>query len=331
MTGELTAELFAFLKIDFGFFELDKQFNITPPVTLLDFDVNFFRPPVLASELDNGDLIINIGEFAGQRELGDLSDFGEHIKIEGAGPGKVKVSSDNLDDDANVPQTYNVTGKIIVSAGEGDDVVEFVNVDPGITFDIDAGAGDDTIITGGGGGGIIHGGLGNDTLTGSDSADLIFGDEGDDVINGGKGDDILLGDKGEVSDGFTLTSRHGFVRALVSLNDGADTIDGGDDDDVIVGSGGADTLEGGETTTSSSATAACSPTTARRLSPRPTRGKAPATPSKAATATTCSTAARATTSSHGDNVRSGTGQDTIFGDSGIDDASRRRRRRHDLR
>ncbi len=243
VSGELTAELFAFLKIDFGFFTLDKRFNITDPVTLLDFDVNFNRPPVLASELDNGDLIINIGEFAGQRELGDLSDFGEHIKIEGAGPGKVKVSSDNIED-GDSPQTYNVTGKIIISAGEGDDIVELVGVDPAITFDIDGAAGDDKI-TGSGGGGIIHGGLGNDTLTGSDSADLIFGDEGDDVIDGRKGDDILLGDKGEVSDGFTLTSRQGFVRALVSSNDGADTIDGGDDDDVIAGSGGADILKGG--------------------------------------------------------------------------------------
>ena len=245
VTGEVTAELFAFLKIDFGFFELDKKFNITPPVTLLDFNVDFFRPPVLASELDNGDLIINIGDFADQRKLGDLTDFGEHIIIEGAGPGKVKVCSDNIDEDAKQPQIYNVTGKIIISGGEGDDMIEFVNVDPAITFDIDGGVGDDTI-KGGGGGGIIHGGLGDDTLTGSDGADLIFGDEGDDVIDGRKGDDIVLGDKGEVSDGFTLTNRQGFVRALVSPTDGADTIDGGDDDDVIAGSGGADTLNGGK-------------------------------------------------------------------------------------
>src|SRR5262249_10688269 len=124
VTGQLTAELFAFLKIDFGFFELDKRFNITPPVTLLDFNVDFNLPPVLASELDNGDLIINIGKFSKQRELGDLSDFGEHIKIQGDGVGKVLVSSDNLED-GSAPQSYKVTGKIIISAGEGDDVIEF--------------------------------------------------------------------------------------------------------------------------------------------------------------------------------------------------------------
>ena len=40
-----------------GFFEIDKKFNITPPITLAEFDVDFFRPPVLASEV-NGDLIL---------------------------------------------------------------------------------------------------------------------------------------------------------------------------------------------------------------------------------------------------------------------------------
>src|SRR5262249_25129895 len=184
VSGKLTAELFAFLKIDFGFFELDKRFNITPPVTLADFDVDFFRPPVLASE-NSGDLIINIGDNAKQRKLGDLSDFGEHIKIEGDGPGKVKVSSDNIED-GEVPQSYRVTGKIIINAGEGDDVVEFVNVDPGITFDIDAGAGDDTI-TGGGGGRIIRGRPGHDTLKGRGNDALDFGHEGDDAMNGGQG------------------------------------------------------------------------------------------------------------------------------------------------
>ena len=72
VTGEVTAELFAFLKIDFGFFTLDKKFQITPPLVLADFEVDFFRPPVLASELENGDLILNIGDFAEQRMLGDL-------------------------------------------------------------------------------------------------------------------------------------------------------------------------------------------------------------------------------------------------------------------
>ena len=48
----------------FGFIDVDKKFPITPPFTLVDFEIDFFRPPKLATELDNGDLILNIGDFA---------------------------------------------------------------------------------------------------------------------------------------------------------------------------------------------------------------------------------------------------------------------------
>src|SRR5262249_51625860 len=61
VTGKVTAELFAFVKIDLGFFTIDKRFQITDPITLADFTVDFFRPPILATEQANGDLLINIG------------------------------------------------------------------------------------------------------------------------------------------------------------------------------------------------------------------------------------------------------------------------------
>ena len=165
VTGEITAKLFAFLKIDFGFFELDKKFDITPPLTIAKFDIDFFRPPALASELDNGDLIINIGEFAKQRKLGDTTDFGEHIFIEDAGAGKVAIWSDNLEDaGANAKQIYSVTGKIIADGGEGDDIIDLSKVlQTGIRFELAGGVGRDTI-KGGAGGGIIHGGKGDDLL-----------------------------------------------------------------------------------------------------------------------------------------------------------------------
>ena len=51
VSGQVTAELFAFLKIDFGFWELDKKFNITPPAVLADFEIDFFRPPILATNV----------------------------------------------------------------------------------------------------------------------------------------------------------------------------------------------------------------------------------------------------------------------------------------
>src|SRR5688500_3979105 len=56
VSGEIFARLFAFLEIDFGFFTFEKEFPIFGPETLLSFEIDFFRPPILASELDNGDL-----------------------------------------------------------------------------------------------------------------------------------------------------------------------------------------------------------------------------------------------------------------------------------
>src|SRR5262249_13171772 len=38
ISGKLTARLFAFLKIDFGFFEVDERRDITPPIELLSFE-----------------------------------------------------------------------------------------------------------------------------------------------------------------------------------------------------------------------------------------------------------------------------------------------------
>ena len=246
VTGKITAELFAFLKIDFGFFTLDKKFEITPPVTLAEFDVDFFRPPVLATELDNGDLILNIGDFSKQRVLGDLTDFGENIHVEDAGPGKVAIWSDNLEDaGSDAKQIYSVTGKIIASGGEGDDVIDLSGVHASnIRFDLSGGAGKDKI-WGTAGGGVMRGGTGDDDLHGGDGMDLIFGNEGSDEIHAGKSADIVLGDGGTVSDGFDLANRHGFVRGLYALTDGADTLYGDDDDDILIGSGGIDTIDGG--------------------------------------------------------------------------------------
>ena len=244
VTGQVTAELFAFLKIDFGFFELNKKFNITPPVVLAEFDVDFFRPPVLASELGNGDLMINIGDFAPQRKLGDMTDFGEHIFIEDAGPGKVAVWSDNLEDaGSNAKQTYNVSGRIIAIGGDGDDVIDLTGVLAPIKFELDGGVGQDTI-KGGAGGGIIRGGVGDDQLFGGIGDDLIFGNEGGDIVHAGGGADIVFGDNGEAPETFDLANRHGFLRGLVKLTDGADQLYGEGGDDILIGSGAIDTLDG---------------------------------------------------------------------------------------
>ena len=86
-------------------------------------------------------------------------------------------------------------------------------------------------------------------------------------MHAGGGDDIVLGDNGDVTEGFDMALRHGFVRALVTSTDGADEIYGEDGDDIIAGSGAADIGSTAVlTTTSSSATERYLPTTARRSS-----------------------------------------------------------------
>ena len=95
VSGEIFAEMFAFLVIDFGFFTFEKEFPIFGPETLLSFEIDFFRPPILASELDDGDLLIHTGDFAEQRLLGNATDLSEHIVINIAGAA-VKDNRDDL-------------------------------------------------------------------------------------------------------------------------------------------------------------------------------------------------------------------------------------------
>ena len=266
VSGEIFAELFAFLKVDLLFFSIDKKFPITDPITILEFDIDFFRPPLLASEQANGDLIIHVGDFASQRLLGDTRDIGENIVVEQRSDGKVDVFAKNLGSDARVKQTYSVGsgGKIIIVGGEGDDTIDL----RGVTYaaEIDGGSGNDTIY-GSDGGTTIFGGAGDDRLFGGSGNDVIFGDRGNDRIEAGGGDDLIFGDEGSPEIDFfrnvggPLISLQDILRGTGNLpddvptnflrgsqsafSDGDDTILGGDGDDVIFGSFGADDLQGG--------------------------------------------------------------------------------------
>ena len=51
VSGEVFAKLFAFLKVDLLLFSIDEEFDITPPITLVEFDIPFTRIPTLATEL----------------------------------------------------------------------------------------------------------------------------------------------------------------------------------------------------------------------------------------------------------------------------------------
>ena len=258
ISGEIFAELFAFLKINFGFFSFKADFPIFGPVTLLSFDVDFFRPPILASEDDNsGNLIVHAGTFSEQRLLGNAKDVSEHLEIvrTGASGDFVNVeirgiagSGDSLGADSTTFLKYKVKkgSTIVIDGGEGDDkfVVTGFTASDNVAFDIDGGAGDDIIMLGGTAGvtnrvSVIRGGTGNDTITGTEGHDQIFGGSGGDTINAGGGDDLVFGDEGEIGDDF--------VDAPVRPTDGNDTIDGAAGSDILIGGGGKDNIHGGIT------------------------------------------------------------------------------------
>src|SRR5205085_11318423 len=183
--------------IDFGLFQFEKEFPLVDKTTLLDFDIDFFRPPVLASESGNGNLVINTGKFADQRLLGIPKDVSERIEIRSNGTDgdyvkvQVKALDGAMGDDANVYQNYKVKkgSRIIADGGVGDDFFDLSNFTEGLVlFDIDAGVGNDEIKLSNSAVGVVNafsvlkGGAGNDTITGSGGSDLISGGGGNDTI-----------------------------------------------------------------------------------------------------------------------------------------------------
>ncbi len=238
--GEITAELFAFLKIDLFILKIDERFPITPAITILEFDIPFTRPPILATELEGGDLQINAGEFASQRLNGDLSDFGEHFEVKSLSDTQVQVRAPGLWEDW---QTYDMEagGTIIFKGGEGDDIFDGSAIAHNFLFDLDGMTGNDTIklsaSPGAPGAAIIRGSEGDDTLYGGAGDDIIYGLKGNDTIYGGGGNDIIFADDGRIgSDSITAFFN--------PVDDGDDKVYGGDGNDIIFGSGGLDTIYG---------------------------------------------------------------------------------------
>ncbi len=105
-------------------------------------------------------------------------------------------------------------------------------------LDVDAGGGNDRVITGTGDD-LVVGGDGNDILLSGAGNDGVSGGSGNDSIDGGAGNDRISGGRGRD----TITGGTG--ADSITGNGGADSISGGDGNDVLAGGGGSDTLEGG--------------------------------------------------------------------------------------
>jgi Ca2+-binding RTX toxin-like protein len=235
ISGEVSLQLSAFIEFLFARFD----FDITPQITLFEFSIPFEREPFLATERDDGSLLLNIGDNAAARMNGDIRDLSEQICVEYIGNNQAKVWSEafGISEDAAQIYTVDPTKGIVAYGGEGNDVIV---VHGDIALTAEGGSGDDVIILDGSSKSAnLRGGVGNDTLVGSGGADLIWGEQGDDIIHGRGGDDWLFGDTALISYGAT-----GSLRVTTSDEDGNDIVWGGGDDDVIFGGGGNDTLAG---------------------------------------------------------------------------------------
>jgi Ca2+-binding RTX toxin-like protein len=242
ITGKLTAELFAFLKVNLGFVNIDEKFLITDPITLLNFESHFTRYPTLATELPGGVLQLNMGKFADQRVEGDKSDGDEVFKVkQGSDATHVLVWAPSLGIDENKAQEYEVTTRIIALGGEGNDTIDLSLVTGNYAYELEGNAGDDVIKVGSGTGAArILGGAGDDSLEGGGGNDSIFGEGGADTMRGGGGNDWLLGE------GAPKDAIQGSTIVLgVKTSNGADSIFGDAGNDLLMGAGGADLLEGG--------------------------------------------------------------------------------------
>ena len=237
--GDISAQLRAYIKALF----FEYQFDITPKIVLFEFSIPFDREPILATERGDGALLLNIGSNAGSRLNGNTNDIGEEIHVTSLGGGQVEVWSSQLGVSQSAAQVYKASS-IVAYGGQGDDQIYLDLGTSNISYNIEAGSGDDLVsVTGGTGSGLIRGGLGNDTLAGGGGADIIYGEEGNDTIDGGGGNDIVFGDSG------TVTYNSPTIKRLFGLpddTDGDDHLLGGLGEDLLIGGGGNDWLEGGE-------------------------------------------------------------------------------------
>ena len=236
ISGSVFAQLSAFLKIDLFFWSFEHTWNITPKITLVDFEVPFERVAKLATLSDSGELRLNMGPFADQRLNGDKSDGAETFTVThvsgAAGDETLEVSSPL----ASHAQRYEHVKKLIIEGGEGADSITVNGVLSDMTISGGAGADVITLDAATTGRATIHGDAGDDQITGGGGDDVIYGGLGNDTIHAGGGRDIVFGDGDTLGDTFAEVSLAG--------NDGDDKLYGGAGDDLLFGAGGSDLIRG---------------------------------------------------------------------------------------
>ncbi len=162
-----------------------------------------------------------------------------------------------------------MTTVTIIGTFTHDIINTYLTPDPSATtFRVEAGNGDDTVITGwtadqifggkgddtiwsGDGDDYVSSGNHNDFINGGRGNDILDGGAGDDVIHGGKGNDIIYGGSGNDSLYGTKGANEiygGTGNDLLNTGRQRSTLDGGEGDDILqadMTKGGDHTLTGG--------------------------------------------------------------------------------------
>jgi Ca2+-binding RTX toxin-like protein len=285
VSGDISAHMFAFIKI---LFVLNFNVQLGPDLPLLSFDITPTAEPVLARDMGDGVLRLNMGPNAADRLNTNTTDGNEYFKVSLVDPDTNTVAVSASFDEGNTwtdPQNYSGITKIEGDGGQGNDYIDLSGVGTGaakpISAEIKGGFGNDVLIAGDGTDAVLMGGAGDDVLIGAGADDQMFGEDGNDKIVGGGGSDYIDGGKGD---------------DMIAGNDGNDTIIGGDGNDVIYGGAGNDTLIGGQGNDE-------------------IHGDADATLGSSPSYTFTPAAA---SSAGNDIIDGGDGKDTLFGDGGDD-------------
>ncbi|SHK36441.1 Ca2+-binding protein, RTX toxin-related [Fibrobacter sp. UWH4] len=242
--ASVTMEIEAFAYINY--FIGSEKFNLwkSGAIELFNTDRGDADEPVLTTE-QNGDVYINIGDYAAKRNKGDLSDNADSVTI--------KVKSATSFDVTYNGKTQSVTigenRSLYIYAGEHNDVIKFETENSAVAkFNI-----------------IIDGGTGNDEIdlskvTLNDSCiAVVIGGLGADIIYGASGRNFLFGetvlplqykkdDQEKIGDVLCAESYpddgSAEINKIVANGTKKNVIFGGAGGDIIVGGLGADVIFG---------------------------------------------------------------------------------------
>lgn len=262
-TFQVGAEAYAYLWTFWG----KETYTLWEDDNLIEIDISPERA-IRPAHFENGNLVINAGQYSDKRINGDLNDGVDKVSISANGD-SVAVTwgegddaetktydlngGDLIIDTGNAKDTVTITGtgsfKTYISTGVGDDIVNLSGFTTSGLVVVNGQAGSDHIVganVSGNGVNYLFGDegyvfnnvfqafsdssmKGDDIIFGGDGADFIFGGAGLDKIAGGAENDIIFGDGGRVVNG---------------VADRSNLLDEGGND-IIFGEAGADQIYAG--------------------------------------------------------------------------------------